>query len=125
MRSDGTPVVIQGDRVACPCGKNRVLAGADARCFYHTDTGSQSASLADTQSGSNAAESFGLPVHHDEKFSLRDAHGNVLADTFYTIRLSSGQMLHGITDQSGNTSRYPTDGSQRIAIYLGHRESAT
>ncbi|MGA7815087.1 PAAR domain-containing protein [Caballeronia sp.] len=38
---NGRVVVINGDRVLCPCGKNRVIAGADAGMFVHIDIGAR------------------------------------------------------------------------------------
>lgn len=35
----GRVAVINGNHVLCPCGKNRVIAGADAGMFIHIDTG--------------------------------------------------------------------------------------
>jgi uncharacterized Zn-binding protein involved in type VI secretion len=60
---------------------------------------------------------------YDEQFVLRDATGKCLADTYYTAHLSSGELVHGITDSMGRTHRYPTDGAQRVVIHLGHLES--
>jgi uncharacterized Zn-binding protein involved in type VI secretion len=36
---DGRAGVVEGDRVLCPCGKNRVLAGPNRGCFYEDDSG--------------------------------------------------------------------------------------
>ncbi|NML30303.1 PAAR domain-containing protein [Paraburkholderia antibiotica] len=38
MKNRGTWVVIDDDRVLCPCGKNRVIASADAGCFINRAT---------------------------------------------------------------------------------------
>lgn len=58
----------------------------------------------------------------DEQFTLSDRTGRVLRDTYYTLRLPSGELLHGVTNSIGRTTRYRTDGAQRLAVYLGHRE---
>ena len=57
-----------------------------------------------------------------EQFTLRDAYGRVLCGTYYTIRLPSGSLVHGITDEVGRTERYATECAQRLSVYLGHRE---
>lgn len=36
---NGRVAVINGDHVLCPCGKNRVIASADAGLFIHLDSG--------------------------------------------------------------------------------------
>ncbi|SIT43990.1 hypothetical protein BN2475_460001 [Paraburkholderia ribeironis] len=46
-----------------------------------------------------------------------------LPDMFYTVRFPSGELKHCVTDDAGRTARCGTDGEQRLAIYLGHREA--
>lgn len=38
------PIVVDGDLVLCPCGKNRVIVGGNPRIFVHTNEGSAIAS---------------------------------------------------------------------------------
>ncbi|MBC8748668.1 MULTISPECIES: hypothetical protein [Paraburkholderia] len=61
---------------------------------------------------------------HDEQYTLKDGDGRVMCNTYYTVRLPSGSLVHGVTDGSGRTQRYKTNGAQSIHIYLGHREEA-
>ncbi|HEY2024447.1 hypothetical protein [Paraburkholderia sp.] len=61
---------------------------------------------------------------HDEQYTLKDADGRVMRDTYYTVRLPSGALVHGITDKLGRTKRYRTSGAQSIYIYLGHTQEA-
>lgn len=61
---------------------------------------------------------------YDEQFTLCDAAGKPMSETFYTVCLSSGEMVHGVTDSSGRTERHATSGAQGIRLYLGHRETA-
>ncbi|MBB5470344.1 hypothetical protein OKW30_005709 [Paraburkholderia sp. Clong3] len=61
---------------------------------------------------------------HDEQYTLKDSDGHVMPDTYYTVRLPSGSLVHGVTDRLGRTKRYETNGAQSIHIYLGHREEA-
>jgi hypothetical protein len=60
---------------------------------------------------------------YDEQFILKDHRGRALAHIFYTVRLPTGELVHGVTDSVGQTTRYQTDGANRIAVYLGHREA--
>ncbi|CAG9265127.1 conserved hypothetical protein [Paraburkholderia unamae] len=60
---------------------------------------------------------------YSEQFTLKDGSGNVLSDTYYTVRLPEGELIHGTTDSKGKTFRYQTDGAQCIRVYLGHCES--
>jgi hypothetical protein len=77
-----------------------------------------------TQSGKRAnAVELSIPQRtYDERFTLRDRGGRVLCDTYYTVRLPSGKLIHGVTDSLGRTERYATDEAQRLTLYLGHRE---
>lgn len=112
----GRDVVIRGDRVLCPCGRNRVIAGADAGMFLHIE-----ATMANTAAGS-AAQALADTGQYNEQFTLRDAKGSTLANTYYTIE-SQSSLIHGVTDWLGRTERHVTDGAQDVRIYLGHRES--
>ncbi|TDN62568.1 PAAR domain-containing protein [Paraburkholderia sp. BL10I2N1] len=118
----GRNVVVDGDSVLCPCGKNWVIVGSNPGYFLNTDRGSAGASNA-----ASAAQSVivtGAPAAtYDEQFTLTDAAGKALADTYYTVRLPSGELQHGITDSSGRTARYKTDGAQRLRVYMGHKEA--
>lgn len=113
--------VVHGDKVLCPCGKNRVIAGGDAGCRMTRDSGRTSAAGSAVPAGALAAQSGA--ARHDEQFTLHDANDGVLYDTYYTVRLPSGSLVHGVTDSLGRTKRYTTEGSQRLRVYLGHREA--
>jgi hypothetical protein len=88
-------------------------------CFYHRRPG-EDESVANTGSSASVDPQSGQYV---EQFTLHDATGNALRDTYYTLRLPSGSLVHGVTDHMGRTERYATDGAHRIAVYLGHREN--
>jgi uncharacterized Zn-binding protein involved in type VI secretion len=60
----------------------------------------------------------------DERFVLKDGSGNGLANTYYTIKLPSGELRHGTTDSEGRTARYQTNGARNIAVHLGHKQEA-
>lgn len=117
MSEGGRVAVIQGNKVLCPCGKNRVIAGPDVGCFLHIET-----KAANTAAGS-AARAFSETGQYDEQFTLHDAIGRTLRDTYYTLRLPSGSVVHGVTDHMGRTGRHATEGAQRLRVYLGHREA--
>ncbi|MBC8748732.1 hypothetical protein OKW43_001757 [Paraburkholderia sp. WC7.3g] len=59
----------------------------------------------------------------DQRFTLTDTGGNALPDTYYTARLPSGALVHGITDLQGRTKRYQTEGARSIHLFIGHREA--
>ncbi len=118
MSNNGIPVVLQGDNVLCPCEKNRAIAGPDAKCFYHRLPGENEA----RPTTENAATPTPLALIYDEQFLLHGGDGQALADTYYTLRLSDGSLIHGSTDASGRTARHATSDARTVAVYLGHRE---
>ncbi|HEY1998297.1 PAAR domain-containing protein [Paraburkholderia sp.] len=112
MNNNGTHVVIQGDQVLCPCGKNRVYARDDVGCFVHRHPG-----------GSNTtavASSSREPVHteqYDEQFTLVDSARRPLSNVGYRIVTDSGQVITGITSGLGETKRIATDGREGLRLY--------
>ena len=113
MCDHGTPVVIQGDRVLCPCGKNRVIAGADARCFVHKEPDA-SKTAGTTDSSREAAQ----PAQHDEQFTLLDDTRRPLSNLRYRIVTDSGQIFTGTTNAAGQTQRVLTQDSTRLKLQL-------
>ncbi|WP_322045667.1 PAAR domain-containing protein [Paraburkholderia sp. J67] len=109
---EGYPMVKDGDRVLCPCGNNVVFAYGGSNAFYSEK---QVAVQAATPAKPIEVKTY------DEQYALTDARGTPLANTYYTARLPSGELRHGVTDSQGRTKRYQTDGAQSIQIYLGHR----
>ncbi|WP_133678710.1 PAAR domain-containing protein [Paludibacterium purpuratum] len=59
---------------------------------------------------------------HDEQFHLVDEHGNPHADTHFTAKLPTGEIVHGVTDSEGRTPRIRTDDARHVEIHLGHIE---
>lgn len=109
---DGYPMVKDGDRVLCPCGENYVFAYGGSNALF---TGSGGDVKNRVRPPSPNIETF------DQQFTLRDANGSPLPDTYYTARMPSGELRHGVTNSRGLTERYETDVAQSIKIYLGHR----
>lgn len=106
---------VDGDIVLCKCERPPQVIAQYGRLVEYRDF--------DGNAGV-APPAASSPVSHDEQFTLTDATGNALADTYYTVRLPSGELSHGVTDSSGRTDRYWTDGSCSINFYLGHRQEA-
>jgi uncharacterized Zn-binding protein involved in type VI secretion len=111
MSNRGTHVVIEGDHVLCPCGKNRVVAGPDVSCFIHKDTGA-----------SSAAASRPLRESHevakcDEQYTLMSLDGRRIASVRYRIVTDRGRVFTGTTNGLGETERIATDGKERLRLY--------
>lgn len=112
---EGLPLVKDLDRVLCPCGKNFVLAAGNSNALYSE---SKREAQTETRATSRRTDTY------DEQFMLRDAKGSPLAGTYYTVRMPSGELRHGVTDLQGRTERYETKDAQSIRIYLGHKQES-
>ena len=112
---EGFPLVKDMDRVLCPCGKNFVLAAGNSNAFY-----SESKDKAQTETYVKLRKTD----TYDEQFTLRDAKGLRLAEMYYTVRMPSGELRHGLTDSQGRTERYETKDAQAIRIYLGQKQES-
>ncbi|WNC94370.1 hypothetical protein RI103_29795 [Paraburkholderia sp. FT54] len=86
--------------------------------FVHIDTRARNPGAAEASQAARQQTAR----QYDEQFTLHDANGYVLHDTYYTVHLPSGSLAHGVTDHMGRTERYATEGTQRLRVYLGHRE---
>ncbi|WP_439891586.1 PAAR domain-containing protein [Ralstonia sp. 25C] len=114
---EGKAAVVDDDLVLCPCGKNRVIAGADAGTS--TEVGHASHKTVDGQREaephrlSDSAQSF------DEQYVLFDSDsGAPLANVHYRICTSSGQVFSGVTDASGLTQRVKTFGAESLRLEI-------
>jgi hypothetical protein len=110
----GGTMVKNYDRVFCPCGKNFVLAAGSSTAFYSDE---KDAAPTPTFTTVQKARTY------NEQFTLYDAYGRTMPETFYTIYMSSGELIHGVTDSGGRTRRHKTDGARNVRIYFGHRGS--
>lgn len=108
---------VSGDIVLCKCPQHPRVVAHYARCCEYIDIGGASFSTSWTPYATT-----GGATSYDEQFTLRDARGNALADTYYTVRMPNDGLIHCTTDSTGRTARHVTEGAQKIVIYLGHRE---
>lgn len=72
---------------------------------------------------SSTADQMQDEFNYDEQFQLKDEDDVILAAMPYTVKLPSGQLIHGVTDDEGHTGRYRTEDAQYIEICLGHIDS--
>jgi uncharacterized Zn-binding protein involved in type VI secretion len=73
--------------------------------------------------GNTAGVSSSTPQAYDEQFLLRGGDGRPLANTYYTAKLASGELIYGETDDEGKTQRFYTSDVHHIEIHLGHLEA--
>ncbi|HEX7908875.1 MAG TPA: PAAR domain-containing protein [Paraburkholderia sp.] len=112
IRNRGTPVVVDDDRVLCPCEKNRVIAGADAKYFIHKTADTARAAVAG--STREAAQT----ATYDEQFTLLDEARRALSNVRYRIVTDSGQVFTGTTNAAGQTQRVLAGGSSTLNLQL-------
>jgi len=116
----GAKEAVDGDIVVCKCETHpRVVAVYARHCSYPDISGCR-------PQATETPSRLPAPVAskpYDEQFRLSDAKGSPLANTYYTARLPSGELVHGVTDSHGRTERYETEGARSIQIYLGHKEA--
>lgn len=107
---------VGGDIVLCKCtDRPRIIAVYGRNWMIH-DWGEEKAASVAKAPAQNLA--------YDQQFTLSDAAGKALVNTWYTVRMPSGELLHGVTDSQGRTERHETDGAQSVRIYLGHKQEA-
>ncbi|SAK64162.1 bacteriophage gp29 protein [Caballeronia catudaia] len=110
-------VVVEGDRVLCPCGKNRVIVGSNPGIFLEVDSGTNSAQSAGSASFAGSPSPASV---FDEAYVLRDdTTGRPLVNVFYRLTSTSGVVVEGMTDRSGKTQRIKTGAAERIAVKVG------
>ncbi|WP_414443236.1 PAAR domain-containing protein [Burkholderia sp. 22PA0106] len=108
--------VIHGDKVLCPCGRNRVIASGDAMCFL-TLTSEQGSTMNSVMKNS-APVVRSAPVQYDEQFTLTDNAGRKLAGVRYQVCVGPVVIASGITDSRGCTRRISTDDPQRLSLQI-------
>ncbi|WP_322061139.1 hypothetical protein [Paraburkholderia sp. J63] len=106
---------VGGDIVLCNCADPpRIIAVYGRKWMIHDQGEENAASVAQVP-----AQNF----TYDQQFTLSDAAGKSLVNTWYTVRMPSGELLHGITDSAGKTARYRTNDARTLYLYLGHKET--
>ena len=113
-------MALGGDQVLCKCTPYPRVVSVYGRCARLIDE-----SRVDPTSVARSEENgSAFTGHYDEQFVMKDAHGQPLPETYYSIRLPSGELRHGVTDSQGRTARYRTDHARNISIHLGHLQGA-
>lgn len=120
MIIDGKAVAYHGCKTSC--GATLISGQAVTTVEFGGGAGAAGKSSASAAAGAGAAASSALSLSdvYDDQFELRDDAGVQLADTPYTVKLPSGELVHGATDEQGRTARYQTDDAQTLEIFLGH-----
>ena len=113
----GKQQALEGDLCLCKCDPPPVLLASQNNAWHVFE-----AHELREATGTGRSMARGQHGVYDEQFIFKDGNGRALADTYYTLRMPSGRLIHGTTDRAGRTGRHATDGAQSLAVYLGHRE---
>jgi uncharacterized Zn-binding protein involved in type VI secretion len=103
---DGQPMVKDGDRVLCPCGKNFVFAASNSTAFYSESKGNATVTPVPE-----------TPVY-DQRYELRDSDGRPLAGVRYRIVANDGRVITGTTNACGQTERVITRSASNLRLQL-------
>ena len=117
---NGKPWALSGDLNMCDCTPAPVFYAERSMLMSFSEQ-----EFRDLMEHGNAIPSLSARsegAQYNSQFLLADGNDKPLVDTYYTIKLPSGDFSHGTTDARGLTARYKTVGSQTLSIHLGHRE---
>jgi uncharacterized Zn-binding protein involved in type VI secretion len=115
MTDRGRSVVLHGDAVLCPCGKNRVFVSDDAGVYVHCKSKNAPSNphLTSINQVAPALASF------DERFTLIDAStGEPISGIDYRFMSGSDVIATGITDSTGRTARFTTTNAENLTLQL-------
>lgn len=115
LSEGGRAAVVHGDKVLCPCGKNRVIANSDAGCHMQRKS---EASFASGASYGYAAAAPSTGVLFDEQVRSVTA-GAVLNGYPYFIETEDGRTFSGRADSDGRLPRITTDVSGQYSVHWG------
>lgn len=103
MSCHGRKIVLNGDPVLCPCGRNNVIAGDDSMIFYEEDNTSTSlAASIDAQPPPPT-----VPPRFDEKIKCT-ARASTLAGYPYYVETADGRTYSGRINDSDSLPRIDT-----------------
>ncbi|WP_122169542.1 PAAR domain-containing protein [Burkholderia stabilis] len=123
MSCHGRKVVLNGDPVLCPCGKNKAIAGGDSRILYEEGKASADAVTTTDAEPFAPTERWVAPSQYDETVKCM-AHTPTLAGYPYYIETADGRTYSGRVSDSGLLPRIDTSATAGdYVVYWG--DSAT
>jgi uncharacterized Zn-binding protein involved in type VI secretion len=112
---DGKAAVLHLDRVLCPCGENRVIAGPDAGCFVEVvDNPSVNNSQATQEQHRSTSDQ--QPTHSQRIFVWDSSTRQPLANRSWIAEVD-GARTSGVTDDSG-CATIRTNGSKYFRLHV-------
>jgi hypothetical protein len=110
----GRDAVVDGDLVLCPCGKNRVIVGANPGIFLESRGSAGTVSPSMPASPSASASHLTRPAPVNSRYDLffhakHERTGEDLCHVRYQITLEDGRQFIGVTDEKGHTQKVSAD----------------
>jgi hypothetical protein len=98
LSEKGRDVVVDDDLVLCPCRKNKVIAGRDARIFLNTSRNSLGANSAPVATSGSATMD-----DYDRHFQLVDEYDEPIGGVLAHLQTPVGEIREVITTGQGKT----------------------
>ncbi|WP_087644832.1 PAAR domain-containing protein [Caballeronia choica] len=118
MSERGRDVVVDGDLVLCPCGKNRVIVGGNPGIFLATTR--------DSAGAKSAAEAVVPPDSptspgYDQHFQLIDQDGVPLQGVLVHLQTPAGDVREITTTPEGRTPIVAGNSGESIKLHINYR----
>jgi uncharacterized Zn-binding protein involved in type VI secretion len=113
------PVALHGHKTSCGAV---LLASLDDVQHDQEGGGAEAQATAAALVRQHQARQEPTEQPHDEQGVLKDGHGNLLANTPFTIKNASGKLIRGVTDDHGRTPRIAHSHAEAFDIFIGHRD---
>lgn len=118
MSEKGRDVVVEGDLVLCPCGKNRVIVGSNPGIFLTTTRDSADSRV--------TAEAVVTPVStasagYDRHFQLIDQDGAPLEGITVHLQTPAGDVREITTTPEGKTPIIAGNSGESIKLHINYR----
>jgi len=115
----GRDVVVDGDRVLCPCGKNRVIVGSNPGIFRKTNGGARGFAAATLVGSPSRDGSLGMQTF-DRHFQLVDQDGMPIGGALVHLQNPAGEIREIMTTPEGKTPRVEGRSGDFIKLHLAY-----
>ncbi|QBQ99054.1 PAAR domain-containing protein [Paraburkholderia pallida] len=116
----GRQQALEGDVCICMCDPPPIMLASQDTAWHEFAAHEMEGAGYGTGTARETPKNS-VPTTYDELFELSDGKGQPLREVYYTVRLSNGELIHGVTDSQGRTMRHTTEGAHTTRIYLGHK----
>jgi hypothetical protein len=119
MSEKNRDVVVDGDRVLCPCGKNRVVVGSNPGIFLKTNGGARGFAATTPVGSPSRNESPGIRAF-DRHFQLVDQDGMPIGGALVHLQNPAGEIQEIMTTPEGKTPIMEGRDGDFIKLFLAY-----